>query len=133
MPNDHRSAGFTLIETLVALVIFVAGYLLVYQTVSVGWRGTQVAHTESAALRIAQSRLAAAGVEQRLQEGEQSGQSADGYAWTTQVARYRRPDSDDAPGQLAAYWVRVDVKWREGPLRKARSLRLETLKLAVPS
>ena len=132
MPKEHHSAGFTLIETLVALVIFVAGYLLVYQTVSVGWRGTQVAHTESAALRIAQSRLAAAGVEQRLQEGEQSGQTADGYAWTTQVTRYRRPNSDDAPGRLEAYWVRVDVTWREDPLRKARSLRLETLKLAVP-
>lgn len=133
MPRDHSSTGFTLIETLVALVIFVAGYLLVYQTVSVGWRGTQVAHTESAALRIAQSRLAAAGVEQRLQEGQQSGNTPDGYAWTMQVARYHRPDLDDAPARLIAYWITVDVSWREGPLRKARTVRLESLKLAAPT
>ena len=131
MPREHESAGFTLIETLVALVIFVAGYLLVYQSVSVGWRGTQVAHTESAALRLAQTRLAAAGIESRLEEGQQSGQSPDGYAWTVQVARYHRPSIDDAPTQLAAYWVTVDVRWREGALRRGRSLRLETLKLAA--
>lgn len=130
MPGEHRSSGFTLIETLVALVIFVAGYLLVYQTVSVGWRGTQVAHTESAAVRLAQARLAAAGVETKLQEGQESGQSSDGYAWTVQVARYRRSDDEDTPARLVAYWVTVDVTWREGALHRARSLRLETLKIA---
>jgi general secretion pathway protein I len=130
MRMDDRCAGFTLIETLVALVIFVAGYLLVYQSVSVGWRGAQVAHTESAALRLAQTRLAAAGVESRLEEGQQSGQSPDGYTWTMQVAGYHRPDRNDTPTRLAAYWVTIEVKWQEGALRRTRSLRLETLKLA---
>jgi general secretion pathway protein I len=131
MPREPASAGFTLIETLVALVIFVAGYLLVYQSVSVGWRGTQVAHTESAALRLAQARLAAAGVESPLEDGQQSGESPDGYAWTVRVARYNQPDLDEPPARLAGYWVSVDVRWREGALRRARSLRLETLKLAA--
>lgn len=78
MRERDGSSGFTLIETLVALVIFVAGYILIHRSVSLGWRGAQIAWAESAAVRLAQSRLAAAGVEAPLQEGERSGETSDG-------------------------------------------------------
>src|SRR5262245_31710020 len=126
-------AGFTLIETLVALVIFVAGYLLVHQAVSVAWRGAQAAWTESAALRLAQSRLAASGVETRLEEGEQAGETADGFGWTVRTERHRPAGPDGGPEKVAGYWVTVTVRWDGGVLRRARSLQLKTLKLgAVP-
>jgi len=123
------TSGFTLIETLVALVIFVAGYLLIYQSVSLGWRGAQVARTESAALRLAQARLAAAGVEARLQEGEQSGRTLDGYSWTMRTQHYHRPGVDGSE-RLAGYWVTITVSWDGGVLHPARSLQLKTLRLA---
>jgi prepilin-type N-terminal cleavage/methylation domain-containing protein len=131
MGAGERSAGFTLIETLVALVIFVGGYLLIYQSVSLGWRGAMVAHTEREALRLARTRLSAAGVEARLAEGQQSGQTADGYSWTMHVRRYHQPDLDSSPAAFAAFWVVIDVRWNEGALRRARSLQLTTLKLAA--
>ena len=63
MRRGTSNDGFTLIETLVALVIFVACYLLIYHSVALGWRGVQVAHTEAGAARLAQGLLTAAGVE----------------------------------------------------------------------
>jgi prepilin-type N-terminal cleavage/methylation domain-containing protein len=131
MPAGGGSSGFTLVETLVALVVFVAGYLAVHQAVTAGWRGAQAAWAEGAATRLAQSRLAAAGVEARLEEGERSGETADGLGWTLRTERYRRPGSDGAPERIAGYWVTVTVRWDGGALRPARSLRLTTLKLGA--
>jgi len=131
MPASGGTSGFTLIETLVALVIFVAGYLLIHNSVSLGWRGAQVAWVESAALRLAQSRLAAAGVEVRLQEGEQSGATDDGFRWTLRTERYLRSDGESAAVKIAGYWVTVTVRWDGGVLRPARSLRLRTLKIGA--
>lgn len=125
------SSGFTLMETLVALVIFVAGYLIVHQSVSLGWRGAQVAWVESAALRLARSRLAAAGVETRLREGEQSGESGDGFNWSLRIEPYQPPGGDGAAEKIAGFWVTVTVLWDGGVLRPARSLRLKTLKLGA--
>ena len=131
MRANGGSSGFTLIETLVALVIFVAGYLIVHRSVSLGWRGAQIAWAESAALRLARSRLAAAGVEARLKEGEQSGETDDGFGWTLGTEPYRRPGGDGAEEKIAGYWVTVTVRWDGGVLRPARSLRLKTLKLGA--
>ncbi len=130
--DDGGSSGFTLIETLVALVVFVAGYLLVHHSVSVGWRGAQVAWAESAALRLAHARLAAAGVEARLSEGEVAGETEDGFRWTLRMERYRRPGPDAATERIAGYWVTITVHWDGGVLRSSRQLQLTTLKLGAP-
>jgi len=129
--QNGGSAGFSLIETLVALVILVAGFLLIQQSVSLGWRGAHAALAERAAVRVAQAQLAAAGVEARLAEGERSGRTPDGYSWTLRVERYQRPGGDDVREKLAGYWVTVTVSWSQGVLRPARSLEIKTLRLAV--
>jgi prepilin-type N-terminal cleavage/methylation domain-containing protein len=135
MRENDAASGFTLIETLVALTIFVAGYVVVHQSVMLAWRGAQVAWAEGAAVRLAQSRLAAAGVETRLLEGEERGETPDGFRWTRRVELYRPPLGTDearsgAAGRIAGYWVTVTVRWRGGILQSARSLELRTLKLA---
>jgi general secretion pathway protein I len=136
MRESDGTSGFTLIETLVALTIFVAGYVVVHQSVMLAWRGAQIAWVEGAAVRLAQSRLAAAGVETRLQEGEERGETPDGFAWTQRVELYRPPAAADAldggaAGRIVGYWVTVTVKWRGGILQSARTLELKTLKLAA--
>ena len=134
MRESDGTSGFTLIETLVALTIFVVGYVVVNQSVTLAWRGAQSAWAESAAVRLARSRLAAAGVEARLQEGEEGGETPDGFTWTTRVERYWPPGPDEAGGasrKVAGYWVTVTVRWRGGLLESTRSLELKTLKLAT--
>ena len=64
-----REDGFTLMETIVALIIFVACYVLIQQVLSLGWRGVSASQGELGALHVAQMRLAAAGVEAPLAEG----------------------------------------------------------------
>ena len=110
-----------------ALVIFVACYLLIHQGLSLGWRGVQLAQSETMALQVAQGRLAAAGLDETLSDGQRSGET-DGYAWTMDVRREdRRAASTDLP--LAAFWVTVTVSWRDRSERPARSVQLTTLKL----
>ena len=137
MRDSESTSGFTLIETLVALTIFVAGYVVVHQSVMLAWRGAQTAWAEEGAVRLAQSQLATASVETRLQEGEARGRTPDGFAWVRRVALYRPPPGAGAPdgggraGRIAGYWVSVTVTWRGGPLQSARSLELKTLRLAA--
>lgn len=137
MRDSEPTSGFTLIETLVALTIFVAGYVVVHQSVMLAWRGAQTAWAEEEAVRLAQSQLATAGVETRLQEGEARGRTPDGFAWVRRVELYRPPpgasvaDGDGRAGRIAGYWVSVTVTWRGGLLQSARSLELKTLRLAA--
>jgi prepilin-type N-terminal cleavage/methylation domain-containing protein len=137
MRDGEPTSGFTLIETLVALTIFVAGYVVVHQSVMLAWRGAQTAWAEEQAVRLAQSQLATAGVEARLQEGEARGRTPDGFAWVRRVELYRPPLGASASGgggragRIAGYWVSVTVTWRSGSLQSARSLELKTLKLAA--
>jgi prepilin-type N-terminal cleavage/methylation domain-containing protein len=127
--TSESTSGFTLIEVLVALVIFVTGYILVHQSVSLAWRGAQLAWAESAAVRLAQSQLAAAGVATELREGEEHGEAQDGLRWTVRIERYQRADADAGAQKLVGYWVTVTVRWHGGALRPDRSLQLRTLKL----
>jgi general secretion pathway protein I len=121
--------GFTLMETLVALVIFVACYLLIHQGLSLGWRGVQLAQSESVALQVAQGRLAAAGLDEPLADGQRTGET-DGYAWTMHVRREDRRAAGTA-SPLTAFWVTVAVSWRDRPERRLRSVQLTTMKLVV--
>jgi prepilin-type N-terminal cleavage/methylation domain-containing protein len=129
MQADGHSAGFTLIETLVALVIFVAGYLLIHQSVLLGWQGALAADAEKAAHRVARTRLAVTGTEIPLEEGQQTGRTPDGYEWTATVRRYEHPTIDGRAMSLAAFWVTIDVRWNERPWRASRSVQLTTVKL----
>jgi prepilin-type N-terminal cleavage/methylation domain-containing protein len=124
----NREAGFSLIETLIALIIFVGCYLLLHQSVALGWRGLQVAHSETVALEIGQSLLAETGIDGRFSEGQQSGTTEDGYTWTITVSRYE-PGGDKPEDQIVAYRVGVDVSWKEVFLNRPRTLALTTIKL----
>ncbi len=78
------------------------------------------------ATQLAQSRLAAVGVETPLAVGEQSGRDGDGFAWRVAV-RPLAGDDTEPVGVRAhrAYEVAVTVSWDKG----GRSLRLATLRL----
>src|SRR5262245_51223908 len=120
--------GFTLMETLVALVIFVACYLLIHQGLSLGWRGVQLAQSETMALQVAQGQLAAAGFDAPLSDGQHTGET-DGYAWTMDVRREDRGGRTASP--LSAFWVTVAVSWRDRSERRMRSVQLTTMKLVA--
>ena len=112
-----------------ALVIFVACYLLIHEGLSLGWRGVRLAQSETAALQVAQGRLAAAGFDAPLSDGQRAGET-DGYAWTMDVRREDRSGGSTA-SPLSAFWVTVAVSWRDRSERRPRSVQLTTMKLVV--
>jgi len=124
--------GFTLIETIVALIIFVACYVLIQQGLAIGWRGVSASQGELKALHIAQAQLAAAGVESPLSEGQATG-SDGGYTWVLNVRRQDAENEGDrrARTRPTGYWVAVEVNWRD-ETRRVRALELKSLKIALP-
>jgi prepilin-type N-terminal cleavage/methylation domain-containing protein len=132
--SSQRSsqAGFTLIETIVALMLFAGVFILFYQGLSDGWRGIRRADLDAAAIALATAQLASAGVEQPLADGARSTGRQGVFGWEITIEKYTEPGDDritDAGKGLAAYWVAVDITWPAGPLQKPRTLRLKTLKL----
>ncbi len=78
------------------------------------------------ATQLAQSKLAAVGVETPLTPGEQSGRFDDDFAWRVAVLPFAG-DGTELEGVRAtrAYEVAVTVSWDKG----GRTLRLTTLRL----
>ena len=128
--HDRSDAGFTLVESLVALAIFVAVISALYQGLSTGWRGLRRAEAEDIALVLAQNKLATAGVETPLVASMQSGVAGDGMAWQADIRPYAAASPVAQSTQdLQGFWVTVTVRWKEGPRRPEQSLQLQTIKL----
>jgi len=129
-PVHSNTDGFTLFEALVALAILAIGLAAFYRAVAGGAWGEQRIARAQTGLQIAQARLAAAGLEKRLELGAQSGEEAGGYRWTVTVSRY-----DDGHGLVpasgpAAYRVTATVIWPGSSSLARPSVELTTIKLA---
>ncbi len=124
-----RQRGFTLIEVVVAFVLLAVVLTLAFEVFSKGLARAGQFEERSQALMIAQSQLAAAGVEQALREGETQGESTDHrFQWSTRVTR---TDEGLKPGQAppsayALYRIDVYVTWQDGQGRP-QGLPLSTL------
>ncbi|HEX7606721.1 MAG TPA: prepilin-type N-terminal cleavage/methylation domain-containing protein [Usitatibacter sp.] len=127
----RRSRGFTLIEVVVAFVLLTLVLATSFEIFSTGFARAALLEDESRALLIAQSRLATAGVEENLKEGETRGESEDRrFQWTLSV---KRSDEGTEPGKPAPsvyqlYRIDVVVAW-QGADDRHRQLALSTLGL----
>jgi general secretion pathway protein I len=120
--------GFTLVETLVALVIMIAAATILYRGLSSGLRVSGAANGAEAALLVATQRLAAAGIETPLRAGRQEGTEGD-VAWEVEMRPYGADPEAERASSLQAFWTTATVTWRDGRGSRPRSLRLTTLKL----
>lgn len=121
--------GFTLIEVVVAFVLLALVMSTAFEIFSAGLARAGLLEERSRALVIAQSRMAAAGVEETLKEGEASGESEDRkYQWAVSVKRSGEGEDPDkpAPSVYALYRIDVRVTWRGADTRD-HSLALSTL------
>jgi general secretion pathway protein I len=129
MNSPKQNKGFSLIEILVAFVILSLTLGTIMQIFSGGLRNVGNSDDYSRALYLAESRLAALGVEQALSEGVTSGELDRRFRWQIQVQPYREAaTSDEAQLKYGLYRVMVTVGWGDGA--KARRLELSSLRLA---
>ena len=115
----RRNAGFTLVEVVVAFLLLSLVLVTVFEIFTRGLVRAGELDNYSRALAIAQSELAAAGVEEPLAEGEIRGESEDRqYRWTVTVRRHEEIDpGQQAPAQgttipYTLYRVDSRVGWR---------------------
>ena len=123
-PATNR--GFTLLEILVALVIFALSFGVLAQIMQTGLRQSAGAQSLASATLLARSELARVGIEVPLQVGRAEGETEDGMRWQTEIEVVEGPDEDQS---LALYQVQVTVAWGAS---LAEQLSLTTLRTGPP-
>jgi len=133
----RRSAGFSLLEVLVAFVVVALVGTALFQLFGGALNNAASADDYSRAALLAESRLTSAAVETApLRDNTDQGQSEDGkYSWVTKIEPYVAPGTtadQERLGQAAAVrlWrISVTVSW-PGALGHERALSLATVRLA---
>jgi general secretion pathway protein I len=120
--------GFTVVEALAAFTLLAIGLATLFSGLSGAVRNDMRAEFQMMASRLAQSRLAIAGVAEPLVPGVSQGASDEGLAWRQTIEPYGAPTRDDGDAPPAAYLVRVEVRPVNGDAQNL-SLKLETIKL----
>lgn len=123
-PGRHRSGGFTLLEVLVALVIFALASGALAQLVQTGFRQSRAAQSVTEAVLLARSLLAEVGAEVPLAQGVQEGESGAGYRWRAEIE-----PSGLAAADQTLYRVQVSVAW--GAPWREQSVVLSTVRLGA--
>lgn len=129
------SAGFSLLEVLVAFTILALVLGAVFQVVVSGLRAAGAGEEYTRAALLAQSKLAELSVRERAPDGVEEGTFDDKFSWRATFAPYlfeREPAGSLDIDRLAVrpLTVTVEVFWQEAPSQ--RSVRLTTLHLTPP-
>ena len=124
----RKNRGMTLIEVLVAFVILSLAMGVIMQIFFGGMRNARLADGYSRAVFLAQSKLAAVGVEQPLMAGDANGQLGADMRWRITVNPY--DDGGAADRLLMAqrlFQVEVVVSWSDEG--RQRQIALNSLRL----
>lgn len=125
---DRRQSGYTLIEVLVAFMILALALTVLLRIFSGGLRNVSVSSDYATATLIAESRLAAAGIDVPLTPGETSGTEGKRFEWTVSVQDYAPwPGYRSAVKGVDAYRVTVTVEWPHGD--STRRIGLSTVRI----
>jgi general secretion pathway protein I len=123
MPAADRTAGFTLLEVLIALAIAGLSLVLLFRAGADGLVAVDTARRAEEAVQRAQSHLAALGNQGTLTAGETEGDDGGGYRWRVRVNPVAawpaasigsggNRSGAAGPYPLTLYDVEVAVVWR---------------------
>ena len=127
-----QSGGFTLLEVLLAFVIFALSFAVILEILSGSMRSTVRARTYTEAALLAQSLVDMVGTDIPLEEGSMAGEAAGGYDWVMNISPYQPETDDDRVLELAdisgtlIYWVDLEVEW--GNEQRSRQAHFSTVR-----
>lgn len=109
----NKQQGFSLLEILIAFSILALSLGILLKIFSGGVNTAVVAEEYSTAVQIAESLMAAAGVEKPLQAGQESGLENDKYDWLVEVSPFQfNPENVGLETMtVALFKIKVTVRW----------------------
>lgn len=130
--GQMTSQGFTLLEVMLAFVIFALSFATVLEIMAGSMRSVRRASEDTEVALLAQSLMDLVGTEIPVEEGEFSGTGMDRYQWRLGIYLYDAGSVDVQTLELAEmsgielYWVDLDIDWEAG--RKQRNSHFSTIR-----
>ncbi len=132
--GQKTARGFTLLEVMLAFVIFALSFATVLEIMAGSMRSVKRASEDTEVALFAQSIMELVGTEIPIEEGEFSGTGMDRYQWRLGIYLYDATDVDtQTQTQVLAemsgielYWVDLDIDWDTG--RRQRNVHFSTIR-----
>ena len=128
IPRNHRNAGFTLLEVLVASVLMGTAFVAVMSVVSHSLRNIDRMRPHQAAMLHARETMTELLLRDALAPEKSTGQWTDGYRWQTEIVPYETDAAKQQAASIVLFRIRVWVLW--GPQNQPMSYMLETAQWA---
>ena len=128
----QSSRGFTLLEVMLAFVVFALSFATVLEIMAGSMRSVRRASDDTQVALFAQSIIDLVGTEIPIEEGQFSGTGMDRYQWNLDIYLYEASDEDMRTQELAEmsgielYRVDLDIDWETG--RRQRDLHFSTIR-----
>lgn len=133
----RRSGGFTLLEVMLAFVVFALSFATVLEIMAGSMRSVRRASDDTEVALFAQSIMDLVGTEIPLEEGQYDGTGMDRFNWRLGIYLYQAGDgenSDDVGhtqelaemSGIELYLIELDVDWESG--RRPRDLHFNTIR-----
>ncbi len=123
--------GFSLLEILVAFTITALSLGVILQIYAKGTTSAILGEEYAQAVAIAESKLAAVGRSESLDDTETSGTEDDKYHWTITIQDYQSDSDSDFISPISLKKIHLDLHWQTKG--KQRSIQLHTLRPVVES
>lgn len=132
--KETNKQGFTLVETLVSIMIMAISLAIILQLFSGGLNAGRVSEGYTRGIFYAQEKMEEILLEKKLSNVTLSGEFQDGYSWTA-IIEYQGVGEEFEPSEdvlqkpaLDLFKVSVDVKWQDG--NKEKHFDISTLTIA---
>ncbi len=130
--GPRASRGFTLLEVMLAFVVFALSFATVLEIMAGSMRSVRRASDDTEVALYAQSIIDLVGTEIPLEEGEFSGIGLDRYQWQLGISLYAFSDEEVRTQELAdmsgieLYRIDLDIDWLSG--RRQRHLHFSPIR-----
>jgi general secretion pathway protein I len=122
-------SGFTLIEILLALMVFALSFGLIMETLTTAGKNTRTAGELGEVALLAQNKLDQIGVTESIEPGQSQGRMGEQFRYQLSIVPYVASDSVAPATTAELFRVELAVSWGEG--KSARTERFSTLRVRL--